>query len=166
MSILSLPPVNTAGDKRVWQDVNGGSALVIAEASQQVPGLTVVIADSAKAAAELESELRFFLGEGVAVLHFPDWETLPYDIFSPHQDIVSERLRTLSRLPQTRSGVVIVPVGTLMHRLPPTEFVNQRVFEARRNGFRDGDAHAAASFPLGSANIISSSPSSSQSHAS
>lgn len=132
MSILSLPPVNTAGDKRVWQDVNGGSALVIAEASQQVPGLTVVIADSAKAAAELESELQFFLGEEAAVLHFPDWETLPYDIFSPHQDIVSERLRTLSRLPQTRTGVVIVPVGTLMHRLPPAEFVNQRAFDYRR----------------------------------
>ena len=66
------------------------------------------------------------------MLHFPDWETLPYDIFSPHQDIVSERLRTLSRLPQTRTGVVIVPVGTLMHRLPPTEFVNQRAFDYRR----------------------------------
>ncbi|WP_438951613.1 transcription-repair coupling factor [Porticoccus sp.] len=131
MSILSLPPANKAGDKRVWQDVRGGSALVIAEASQQA-GLILVITDSARTTAELESELCFFLGNEAAVLHFPDWETLPYDIFSPHQDIVSERLRTLFRLPQTRNGVVIVPVSTLMHRLPPAEFVNQRAFDYRR----------------------------------
>ncbi|WP_461480806.1 transcription-repair coupling factor [Porticoccus sp.] len=130
MSILSLPPLNRPGDKRLWCSVHGaGASLAIAEASRQHRGLTVVIAESARAAVELESELQFFLGKEQPVFHFPDWETLPYDLFSPHQDIVSERLRTLFRLPQTETGVVVVPVSTLMHRLPPNEFVSQRAFD-------------------------------------
>ncbi|TNF07112.1 MAG: transcription-repair coupling factor [Gammaproteobacteria bacterium] len=130
MSILSLPPLNAPGDKRLWQGVYGaGAALTIAEASQQHLGLTMVITDSARAAMELETELRFFLDDSYPVFHFPDWETLPYDLFSPHQDIISERLRTLFRLPQATTGVVVVPVSTLMHRLPPREFVGQRAFD-------------------------------------
>lgn len=57
------------------------------------------------------------------IFHFPDWEILPYDTFSPHQDIISDRLATLYRLPQMGSGIVIVPVSTLMHRLPPSDYV-------------------------------------------
>ncbi|MDP1521202.1 transcription-repair coupling factor [Porticoccus litoralis] len=130
MSILSLPPLNAPGDRRLWQGVYGaGTALTIAEASQQHQGLTLVITDTAKTAMELEIELRFFLDDNYPVFHFPDWETLPYDLFSPHQDIISERLRTLFRLPQANTGVVVVPVSTLMHRLPPREFVSQRAFD-------------------------------------
>ncbi len=130
MSLLPLPAANIPGDKRLWQGVHGsGSALAIAEACQQHRGLTVVITDSARNASQLESELQFFLGGQVPVFHFPDWETLPYDLFSPHQDIISERLRTLFRLPQMDYGIVVVPVTTLMHRLPPVEFVSQRAFE-------------------------------------
>ena len=59
------------------------------------------------------------------ILHFPDWETLPYDLFSPHQDIVSERLLTLYRLAlAVAAASLIVPVGTLMGRLAPPEFVH------------------------------------------
>ncbi len=84
--------------------------------------LLVVAADTASALT-LERELPFFLPDGTEVLAFPDWETLPYDNFSPHQDIISERLSTLYRLPALTSGVLIVPVSTLMHRLPPTAYV-------------------------------------------
>lgn len=130
MSILNLPAANSAGDKRLWQGTCGaGVALSIAEASQQHAGLIMVITDSARAASQLESELTFFLGKESPVLHFPDWETLPYDLFSPHQDIISERLRTLFKLPQTDRGVVVVPVTTLMHRLAPEEFISQRAFD-------------------------------------
>ena len=130
MSILNLPAANSAGDKRFWFNTCGtGMALAIAEACQAHQGLIIVITDSARSASQLESELGFFLEEETPVFHFPDWETLPYDLFSPHQDIVSERLRTLFRLPQIQCGVVVVPVTTLMHRLPPVEFVAQRAFE-------------------------------------
>ncbi|HEB28076.1 MAG TPA: transcription-repair coupling factor, partial [Porticoccus sp.] len=130
MSILPIPAANLPGDKRLWQGIHGsGTALAIAEACQQHQGLTIVITDSARAASQLESELQFFLDEKTPVFHFPDWETLPYDLFSPHQDIISERLRTLFRLPQITCGVVVVPVTTLMHRLPPVEFIRQRAFD-------------------------------------
>jgi len=130
MSILTLPAANSPGDKRLWINAYGtGLALSIAEACQQHRGLIMVITESARAASQLESELTFFLGEETPVFHFPDWETLPYDLFSPHQDIISERLRTLFRLPQTDCGVVVVPVTTLMHRLPPVEFVSHRAFD-------------------------------------
>ncbi|MEZ5528932.1 MAG: transcription-repair coupling factor [Porticoccaceae bacterium] len=132
MSILSLPPLNPPGDKRLWSGAHGaGAALAIAEASCHHKGLTLVITESARAAQELESELHFFLAGERPVFPFPDWETLPYDLFSPHQDIVSERLRTLFRLPGVAAGVVVVPISTLMHRLPPREFVSQRAFDYR-----------------------------------
>jgi len=57
------------------------------------------------------------------LLHFPDWETLPYDVFSPHQDIISNRLTTLYHLPNMEYGVLVLPVSVLMHRLAPTDYV-------------------------------------------
>ncbi|MCB1675427.1 MAG: transcription-repair coupling factor, partial [Halioglobus sp.] len=84
--------------------------------------LLVVTADTSAALA-LERELPFFLDQPLEILAFPDWETLPYDNFSPHQDIISERLNTLYRLPALRGGILIVPIPTLMHRLAPTEYI-------------------------------------------
>src|SRR5687767_7515416 len=75
------------------------------------------------AAHALEAELKVFALADFPVLHFPDWETLPYDLFSPHPDIVSQRVATLYRLPTTRRGILVVPVATLMQRLSPVEFV-------------------------------------------
>jgi transcription-repair coupling factor (superfamily II helicase) len=56
-------------------------------------------------------------------MHFPDWETLPYDSFSPHQDIISERLETLHKLPSFEHGLLFVPIATLMHKLAPRAFL-------------------------------------------
>ncbi|HID49570.1 MAG TPA: DEAD/DEAH box helicase, partial [Chromatiales bacterium] len=76
-------------------------------------------------AAQLDSALRFFLGENdVPLVPFPDWETLPYDAFSPHQDIISERLAALAQLPTLRRGILLVPVPTLMHRLAPRDYLD------------------------------------------
>ncbi len=85
--------------------------------------LTLVITADTSTALTLERELPFYLADAVEVLAFPDWETLPYDNFSPHQDIVSERLKTLYRLPTVRGGLLIVPLPTLMHRLPPSAYI-------------------------------------------
>ena len=85
--------------------------------------LLLVAAEDTQAALALERELPFFVAPGTEVLALPDWETLPYDHFSPHQDIVSERLQTLYRLPGLGAGILIVPVSTLMHRLPPRDYV-------------------------------------------
>ena len=66
-------------------------------------------------------ELKYFCAskEELPVFSLPDWETLPYDSFSPHQDIISERLNALYHLPQLTRGILVLSITSLMHRLPP-----------------------------------------------
>lgn len=102
-------------------------ALALAEYCQQQPGVKVLITQDNLSANQLIDELTFFLSTPSAqqeILFFPDWETLPYDQFSPHQDIISTRLSTLSRLQQTTDAIVICAINTLMHRLCPPSFLN------------------------------------------
>jgi transcription-repair coupling factor (superfamily II helicase) len=109
-----------------WGRLYGSSrGLAIAAAQAQHPGLTVVLAPDAQTAGRLEQEVRFFANQA-EVLLFPDWETLPYDVFSPYEDIISQRLETLYRLPSLSKGVLIVPVATLMQRLAPRSFLDQQ----------------------------------------
>ena len=113
-----------------WGQLYGNSlALALVETAKKSQQPVIVITGSVSEAHLLESAIEFFTPNNIPLLHFPDWETLPYDLFSPHQDIISERLRTLFRLPQITCGVVVVPVTTLMHRLPPVEFISQRAFD-------------------------------------
>ena len=97
-------------------------AQCIAELATPGRLLVVITADTSSSLA-LERELPFFLDGRSEILVFPDWETLPYDNFSPHQDIISERLNTLYHLPSMSEGILIVPVPTLMHRLAPTQYI-------------------------------------------
>ncbi|SHK39769.1 transcription-repair coupling factor [Marinobacter antarcticus] len=123
-------------DHRTWGQLHGSSdALAICESARAHEGLTLVITRSTADAIRLEQSMRFFLGlppeedgatiteGGLELLSLPDWETLPYDLFSPHQDITSRRIRTLHRLPGIRHGVIVVPARTLMHRLPPVSYL-------------------------------------------
>ncbi len=98
--------------------------------------LVVYVATDTEAAFHALGEIRFFGSGAVPVLTFPDWETLPFDHFSAHQDIVSERLETLYELPGTRRGVLVVPVTTLLQRLAPPSFVqSQSLVVARGQTF-------------------------------
>lgn len=85
------------------------------------------MAASSLAAQRIEDEIRFYAAD-MPILPFPDWECLPYDVFSPHQDIISQRLETLYRLPQLTRGVVLASAATLLHRLPPPEYVSGHSF--------------------------------------
>ncbi|SDS04869.1 transcription-repair coupling factor (superfamily II helicase) [Halopseudomonas sabulinigri] len=126
-SLLSPPASQGPGSKAHWAGLHGAArALAIAEAASQHRGLSLVISTDTSAADSLEQELRFFSPE-LPVLSFPDWETLPYDRFSPHQDIISQRLRTLFQLPQVEQGILVVPLTTLLHRLPPRSFLGGSV---------------------------------------
>ena len=87
------------------------------------PGLLVVVTADSPSAARLERELGV-VAPTLPVLHFPDWETLPFDTFSPHQDIVSERLQTLVQLPQQTHGMLLLSVSTLLLKVAPSSFVN------------------------------------------
>lgn len=123
------PPIPArAAERFFWGGLRGaGQALAIAAAAEQQPGLTLVITADPASALRLEEEIRFFASE-LPVLHFPDWEILPYDLFSPHQDIVSQRIATLSRLHDLKQGVLILPVTTLLHKLPPASFYQGQSF--------------------------------------
>ena len=125
--LSALPDLpRRADDRRLWGSLPGSAlALTLAQCVKAHDGLVVLFTASTQTATRLEDELGFFLaGEpDCPILHFPDWETLPYDQFSPHQDIISTRLQVLTRLPSTRRGVLVVPVSTSAHRLPPRDWL-------------------------------------------
>jgi transcription-repair coupling factor (superfamily II helicase) len=117
------------GERFGWRGLAGSSrGLAIASAAAGHPGPLLVIAAGTLAAQRLEDEIRFYAPADLPVLAFPDWETLPYDAFSPHQDIVSQRLETLYRLPALNRGVVLASAATLMHRLPPRAYIAAHSF--------------------------------------
>jgi len=112
----------TAG-KQHWGNLPGAAlSLAIAEAASSAKRFTLLLTADSQSAERLEQELSFFAPE-LPVLHFPDWETLPYDLFSPHQDIISQRISALYRLPSLSHGVLVVPITTALHRLPPKRFL-------------------------------------------
>ncbi|OOG56852.1 transcription-repair coupling factor [Rhodanobacter sp. C03] len=119
-SLIKHPPLpSTPKQRRYWTPPHGSArALLIAEAARTHDGLLVAVTRDTQRAQALEAELKIFAG-GLPVLHFPDWETLPYDVFSPHPEIVSQRIATLYQLPSVKRGVLVVPVATLMQRIAP-----------------------------------------------
>lgn len=142
MSLLK-PPVPTRNERHIeWRQLYGSAAaLALAEAARSDERLYVIIAADARELERRSAELRFFAGARLSLLTLPDWEVLPYDLFSPHPDITSERLRTLFALPQERSGCLIVAADTLIQRLPPPAYVQGRAFELTK-----GDRFALPAF--------------------
>ena len=113
-----------------WGQLYGSAtSLWLAEAARKASGPLLVIAANARQAHRLEDELRFFCEPGSYIEHFPAWETLPYDLFSPHPDIVSQRLRMLSTLPRLAKGIVVVDLETALQRLPPQAYIDGHAFD-------------------------------------
>ncbi len=132
-----------AADKlpdRIGGLVGAADALLLTRIAARVDRPLLHIADSQQEADRLEAEARFFAPDNLPVLHFPDWETLPYDSFSPHQDIVSQRLAVLSQLPTVRRGLLIVAAGCLLQRLPPVDYVRSRALALATGQQLDLDA--------------------------
>ena len=119
------PGIPRDGRQMSWTGLPGSApALALSRLLERRPGLVLAVTATSQEAQRLETELRFYLDAATPILPFPDWETLPYDVFSPHQDIVSQRLATLYQLPATGHGVLIVPVPTLMQRLAPRSYLD------------------------------------------
>ena len=107
-----------------WGQLYGAAlALALAEAAAAAPAPLLVLTATARDAERLAGELRFFADASLWVGVLPDYETLPYDVFSPHPDITSQRLATLAALPALAAGVVVAAVDALLQRLPPPAFV-------------------------------------------
>lgn len=84
--------------------------------------ITTIVTSDASDAQRLIEELKFF-DPGLRCTLFPDWETLPYDSFSPHQDLISERLATLWAISQGAADVVVLPATTALYKLAPPSFL-------------------------------------------
>lgn len=131
-SLISPQIPQTNGQVIAWSGLVGcADSLVLASAITNENRLFVVVTPDNQTALRLEHELAFFLQEDFPILHFPDWETLPYDVFSPLPEIISERLKTLALLPQVKRGALVVSVTTLMHRLAPREHVLANSFAVK-----------------------------------
>src|SRR5699024_3475087 len=121
------PPDAAAGERRSWRGLSGcATALALAALASRADHLTVVITADEQQSFRLQDGLRFFTPPNTPVRHFPDRETLPYDVFSPHGDIVSERLALLYALPRMEHGLLVVSADTLLQPLPPATFVDAR----------------------------------------
>ncbi|MFD1439306.1 transcription-repair coupling factor [Acinetobacter terrae] len=116
-----------AGEKRWVGNLQGSSAaLLFKEIATKNKQLFIVVARNNQHLGQLESELEFY---GIKPTIFPDWEILPYDRLSPHQDIVSERLSILSNMPQ--QGVLLLSASTLVQRVAPTSWVLGEHFDIK-----------------------------------
>ncbi|MGD8170163.1 transcription-repair coupling factor [Vibrio sp. TRT 21S02] len=123
-SLLNLASPAKAGDKKLVGNLPGSAlALTIAELAVQHKGHTLLAVPDPQTALKLQQEIEQFTTYDVAL--FPDWETLPYDNFSPHQEIISDRISRLYQLPTQQSGITIVPVSTLLQRQSPRDFLMQ-----------------------------------------
>lgn len=139
---LPLAPRPRAGQQRAALRAPASAsafALSLAGLAHRHDGLVLAVARDSHAAQSLEHDLRVFAGE-VPVHHFADWETLPYDLFSPHPDIVSQRVAALYALPAARRGVLVVPVASLMQRLPPPAWIAGNTLDLRKGQRLDLDA--------------------------
>ena len=128
-SIFSPPLPKNKSDHIHWGNLQGSSlAMAVANAAMKTKGALVLVTADTPSALKLEKELSFFLQRpqaNMSINVLPDWETLPYDTFSPHQDIVSQRLQTLYQLTQPTPAIFIIPVNTLLLRVAPTDYLSQ-----------------------------------------
>lgn len=132
MSQPSRYPLPTRAGQRYHLGELTGSAFAVecADIIARHPGLVVIIAADMQSALKLETEIRQFTTTTVTML--ADWETLPYDNFSPHHDIISARLATLYRLPKLTSGALIIAANTLLQRVCPAAFLSSYALVMQR----------------------------------
>jgi transcription-repair coupling factor (superfamily II helicase) len=141
--MTALPLLPTPPPKQMrWGQLHGPALSLVASAWCQTShhGTTLFITPDHISANELYQHLCFILQDSKtspAIRLFPDWETLPYDQFSPHQDIISDRLYILNQLQQAQPLILIAAASTTMHRLCPPSFLSQRAFILKENQIFD-----------------------------
>lgn len=123
------------GDKLSWNGLAGSAeVLAVAELAKSSDHLIVVVTADSSATERWANGIAYFSSssndssEALDILRFPDWETLPYDVFSPHHDIISERLASLSQLQGKTKGVLTVPISTLLQKVAPTSYLGGACF--------------------------------------
>ena len=120
-------PIPKPREKSRWFNLSQGSLPLALARYLPHKRLKVVLTQDAEQALRLQTAWRFFRPHDTVVF-LPDWETLPYERFSPHQDLVSERLSALWQIKSGAADVLFVPVATAMQKLPPVPFLAGRTF--------------------------------------
>lgn len=145
MAGLLSPLCPDARQTRVrWNRLHASAtALALAEAASGDQRPYIVIEPDLRSLERRRAELQFFAPPGLPLVTLPDWEVLPYDVFSPHPDITSQRLLALAELPTFERGLLLVTVDTLLQRLAPRRYVAGRSF-----ALRIGDRFSLESFRL------------------
>lgn len=124
--LISRPDRPDKSTTSFGQLIGASRSLAAVELAQAAERPLLVLATDPRDADQLEAEIRYFASGSVPVWHFVEWETLPWDSFSPHQDIVSQRLSVLASLPALKSGIVVASAPSLLQRLAPTDYVASR----------------------------------------
>jgi transcription-repair coupling factor (superfamily II helicase) len=128
MSQIFNPPLPSDNLQAAhWDDAVGSAlSLAIANAAAKCPGPLLLICEDNVSTDRFKRELKYFCANNndLDVFSLPDWETLPYDNFSPHQDIISDRLSALFRLPKLKQGILVISMSSLMHKLPPKRYIS------------------------------------------
>ena len=157
---MDLPKLSLGKRYTLPRSVGSSDALMLAKLAQRdkaAKRLTAIVTSDATDAQRLMHEIAFFAPE-VRLTLFPDWETLPYDSFSPHQDLISERLATLWRISQrdkdSGADVVIVPATTALYRLAPPSFLAAYTFSFKTKQKLD-EAKLKAQLTLAGYNHVS-----------
>ena len=118
-------PTQPSDHKILGNVLPGADALAISEIAEKNQNLTVVVIPDTRSAVRLSRVLSELSSQNVCL--FPDWETLPYDTFSPHQEIISSRLSALFHLQNAKKGIFLLPISTLMQRLCPPQYLQHNV---------------------------------------
>ncbi|MDO5070660.1 MAG: transcription-repair coupling factor, partial [Neisseria zoodegmatis] len=132
-------PIPTPAQKSRWLDLSRGSLpFFLARCLPEKP-VKIILTQDVEQALRLQTAWQFFRPQDKAVF-LPDWETLPYERFSPHHDLVSERLAALWQIKQGAADAVFVPVATAMQKLAPVSFLMGRTFWLKTGQTLDIDA--------------------------
>ncbi len=132
-------PIPAPAQKSRWLDLTRGSLPWALTQSLPEKPLKVILTQDVEQALRLQIAWQFFRPQDQAVF-LPDWETLPYERFSPHQDLVSERLAALWQVKSGLADVLIVPVATAMQKLAPVSFLLRRTFWLETGQTLDAEA--------------------------
>ena len=142
LSSIVLPDLPKPGEAVCWDGLYGASKwIALAEAAQNAKKPFLLLLPDIRSVEAVSQDLSFF-SPNLKLHVFPDWETLAYDRFSPYQDIVSERLHTLSTMSHLTDGIIITSIQTALHRLLPKDWLIKTTFslscgqKIQREGFR------------------------------
>jgi transcription-repair coupling factor (superfamily II helicase) len=140
-SVLQPPIPKKIGDVLHWGQLYGAAkALAVINLATEIDGPLLLLTTNMTEAHQFYDELNFFKEDNWPIFIFPDWETLPYDHFSPHEDIISRRLQVLANLPSMKKGIVVAAVNSVMHPVMPRAYL-----QAHSLVFKPGDKFNALS---------------------